>query len=210
MVDVVKFMADRFDIFVINLVIADLSLILLVVSKGKLRDDRILILRNGLYVRMQAENGWILLRDFLNHLIDIIRVNVTESDRFDKLILEIGLQNSVLYKVFYQKVHFGSIYVISKFSNIAYLANHISERFEINLIHFQMTFLLLKINIALILIHIEVVFSDLFESLYGIYEICRMELILQIPSVRLEFGKVVYNRVKVGYHKWQLPMLWMH
>lgn len=91
-------------------------------------------------------------------------------------------------EVFNEQFHFGSIDVISQLAHISNLANHVSQRLIINLIYSQLSLLIFQIDVALILVNIEIILCDLLESLDGINEVSSMELVLEIPAVGFEFG----------------------
>jgi len=47
---------------------------------------------------------------------------------------------------------------------------------------------LLQINVTFILVDVEIVLCDFFESLDGIDEVSGVELVVEIPTIRLELG----------------------
>lgn len=113
-------------------------------------------------------------------------------------------------EVLNEQVHFGAVDIVCQLADVSDLADHVFECLEVDLLYFELRPLFLEVDVTFVLVDVEVVLCDLFEGLDGVDEVSGVELVLEIPPIGLELGEVVDDRMHVGQHEGQLPVLGLH
>ena len=198
------------DPLIVELVVVALLAVLLVVRLRQLAEDGFFALRHWFDEWVQSEDGRVLFWDILDYPVGVVRIHLAEPDGPDELAVKMGLQDVGADEVLNEQVHLGAVNVVCQLADVSDLTHHVFECLEVDVLYFQPRPLFLEVDVAFVLVDVEVVLCDLFERLDGVDEVSRVELILEIPPIGLELGEVVDDRVHVGEHEGQLPVLGVH